>query len=76
MMDDAAIGMVAILFYIAIVAFFILIYWRIWSKAGYAGAWALLMLVPLVNIGALCYLAFAEWPVTKKVRELESKTFS
>jgi hypothetical protein len=35
---------------------------RIVSKAGYAGAWGLLCVVPIVNIVALWALAFMEWP--------------
>jgi uncharacterized membrane protein YhaH (DUF805 family) len=36
--------------------------WRIISKAGYSGAWALLSLIPFVNIIALWIFAFAHWP--------------
>jgi uncharacterized membrane protein YhaH (DUF805 family) len=36
--------------------------WRIISKAGYSGAWALLSLIPFVNIIALWIFAFARWP--------------
>lgn len=39
--------------------------WRIVSKAGYAGAWSLLSLVPLVNIVALWVFAFVRWPHEK-----------
>lgn len=53
-------------FYLAIIAFFIIGYWKIWSKAGFNGAWSLLMLVPIANIVAFGYLAFAEWPIHKK----------
>jgi hypothetical protein len=38
---------------------------RIISKAGYSSAWALLWLVPLVNIVALWVFAFADWPVRR-----------
>lgn len=37
-------------------------FWRIFSKAGFPGWLALGMLVPLVNLGLLFYLGFAEWP--------------
>jgi hypothetical protein len=37
--------------------------WKIVSKAGFAGAWSLLMLVPLVNIIMLWVFAFSRWPV-------------
>ncbi len=40
-------------------------FWRIFSKAGYHGALSLLMLVPLVNLGMIFFLAFAQWPALK-----------
>ena len=36
--------------------------WRIVGKAGYAGAWSLLALVPLVNMIMLWVFAFSQWP--------------
>lgn len=63
--DETGTIMGVMIFYIAMIAFFILIYWKIWSKAGFNGAWSLLMLIPLVNIGSLIYLAFADWPALK-----------
>ncbi|HTV84793.1 MAG TPA: hypothetical protein VME63_05280 [Dyella sp.] len=36
--------------------------WRIISKAGYNGAWALLAIVPLVNLIMLYVFAFNTWP--------------
>lgn len=44
---------------------------EIWGKAGFNGAWSLLMLVPLVNLLAFCYLAFAKWPVCQHVTNPE-----
>lgn len=43
-------------------AIFLVPLWRIVSKAGYSGAWALLSLIPFVNIVALWIFAFAKWP--------------
>ncbi len=40
--------------------------WRIVSKAGYSGAWALLLFVPLVNVIALLVFAFSEWPLERR----------
>jgi uncharacterized membrane protein YhaH (DUF805 family) len=71
-MSDSGIIAFVTIFYIAVIVFIIAIYWQIWRKAGYAGAWSLLMLVPLANIIALCYLAFSDWPVSKRLRALES----
>ena len=56
MSNDAAAGTMMIVFgvvYLAIIVLFIVGYWKIWSKAGFNGAWSLLMLVPLVNLIAL-----------------------
>lgn len=50
---------IIILFYVAIV---VVPCWRIMRKAGFAGAWSLLALVPLVNVIALWVFAFVSWP--------------
>jgi hypothetical protein len=42
--------------------------WRIISKAGYSGAWALISLIPFVNIIALWIFAFAKWPAERDDR--------
>lgn len=44
---------------------FIIPTWRIVSKAGFAGAWSLISIVPLVNIVALWVFAFMRWPNEK-----------
>ena len=46
----------------------ILIFCKIFSKAGYSWALGLLMLVPIANIVMLFVLAFAEWPVQRELR--------
>ena len=71
MSNDAAAGTMMIVVgvvYLAMIILFIVAYWKIWSKAGFNGAWSLLMLVPLVNLIAFLYLAFAEWPIHKRLR--------
>ena len=45
------------------------LFWRIFSKAGYPGAMGLLMLVPLLNLVALCILAFGDWPIRRQLRQ-------
>ncbi len=40
-------------------------YWKLWSRTGHSGAWALFMLVPLANIISLWVLAFKEWPALR-----------
>ncbi len=50
---------------IALVACF----WRIIDRSGRPGPLALLMLIPLVNIGVMLWAAFGEWPIEGKRRE-------
>ncbi|ADV79309.1 hypothetical protein SAMN04244560_02495 [Thermoanaerobacter thermohydrosulfuricus] len=40
-----------------------LIWWKIFDKTGYGGAYGLLMFIPIVNFIMLLVLAFTEWPV-------------
>lgn len=49
----------------------ILLICKIFSKAGYNWALGLLMLVPIANIIMAFYLAFADWPVLKELRQLK-----
>jgi hypothetical protein len=39
--------------------------WRICQRAGYPGWLGFLMLVPMVNLGLLYFIAFADWPADK-----------
>ncbi|WP_293609568.1 hypothetical protein [Ponticaulis sp.] len=59
--------------YLLVIIFAVVCWWRIWSKAGFSGVWALLMFVPFVNIASFIYLAFAEWPVSRD--RVDPKTF-
>ena len=65
-MTEESVFLIVGVFYIAIIVLAIVAYWKIWSKAGFNGAWALLMLVPIVGFISFLYLAFAEWPIHKK----------
>ena len=49
----------------------VLITCRIFGKAGYHWALGLLILVPIVNIIIPFYLAFADWPVQRQLRDLK-----
>lgn len=53
---------------LVIVAIKVLIFCKIFSKAGYSWALGLLMLVPIANIVMLFILAFAEWPIQRELR--------
>jgi hypothetical protein len=39
---------------------------RLVSKTGYSGAWGLLFVVPLINVIALWFFAFTEWPLERR----------
>lgn len=58
----------AVLTYISMIAAFVFPCWKIVSKAGYAGAWSLLALIPLVNVIMLWVFAFSSWPNSKDAR--------
>ena len=47
----------------------VLPFWKIFSKAGFAGPLGLLMLVPLLNTVMLFFLAFADWPALKQTEQ-------
>ncbi len=51
----------------------ILIYCKVFSKAGYCWALGLLMLVPIVNIIMPFIFAFADWPIQKELRALKQQ---
>jgi len=43
----------------------VLCIWRIVTKAGYSGWWALITLVPGINIVMLFVFAFSDWPALR-----------
>lgn len=58
---------------VAIMAFTVWIYWRIFVKAGYNGALALLNLVPGVGpLVVMVILAFGRWPIEDELAALRA----
>ena len=51
----------------------ILIFCRIFAKAGYHWAFGLLVIVPVANLIVPFFLAFADWPAQKELRELRQR---
>jgi len=51
----------------------VLVFCKIFSKAGYSWALGLLLLIPVVNIIMAFFLAFADWPVRKELRQLKQR---
>ncbi len=58
-------GSMELLFIVVASAVIVVPFWRIFAKAGFPGALALLMLVPVANLIMLFILAFMEWPALR-----------
>lgn len=56
-----------------VIAIKVLIFCKIFSKAGYSWALGLLMLVPVANIIMFFFLAFADWPIRRELRRLQQR---
>ena len=67
------IGMLVFMVFVILIslALLILIWWKIFSKAGWPGALSLLLLVPVVNIIIPFYVAFATWPIQRELEALK-----
>lgn len=65
--------LIALLMLVPLLALLIVPVWRIFQRAGFSGAWALLMLVPMVGFLALWVLAFVKWPSDKEGRTRTNK---
>lgn len=57
-----------------VVAFLVVPFWKIFSKAGYPGIISILMLVPFLNLVLLFFLGFSDWPVLKELNALRQKS--
>ena len=53
-------------------ALFIAVWWKLIAKTGNSGALALLIVIPLANLGLILFLAFSDWPLERRVKELEA----
>jgi hypothetical protein len=56
---------IVVVIYIVVVAVFIVATVRILQKAGYSGWWALITIVPLVNVIMFLVFAFSDWPALR-----------
>lgn len=52
------------------IIFAVIVWWRIFSKAGFNGALSLLMFVPIANLVMILILAFAKWPIYAELNQL------
>ena len=76
--DAAPVFIVLLIMFIALfvlicAAIKVIIFCKISSKAGYSWALGLLMLLPMADIILAFFLAFADWPVQKKLRKLKQQ---
>lgn len=53
----------------------IAIWVKIFTKAGFKRWMGFLMVIPIANIVMLLILAFKEWPVEQKIRQLEKEKY-
>jgi hypothetical protein len=58
---------------LVILGFTIYLYWKVATKAGYPGAYSLLLLVPIANIVIIIMFAFQEWPIEAELRALRQQ---
>ena len=65
--------LVFLLVFLIVTAIKLLIFCKIFSKAGFCWAFGLLMLIPIANIIMAFFLAFADWPVQKELRLLKQQ---
>ena len=56
-----------------VIGLMVLVWWKIFAKAGYGGGFGLLMLVPGVNVVMICILAFGTWPVLRELEDLRRR---
>lgn len=54
----------------------ILPYWKIFSKAGFSGWLSFSQIVPILSLIVLFYLAFAEWPILRELKNFKQGTKS
>lgn len=58
---------------LASLALGILIWWKIFSKAGFSGSRSLLLLIPIVNLVIFLMFAFGEWPIHQELNRLRQQ---
>lgn len=68
---DGGFGFGGLIVWIAVTILFLWLYARILGRAGFSPLWALVMLVPIVNLVMLWVFAFVRWPAVDRTGEPE-----
>jgi hypothetical protein len=66
MNEIGLLGVIAILVVLALGLVPLWCAWQVVERAGFAPAWSLLLLLPVVSLVALWIFAFADWPALRK----------
>ena len=53
------------------IAFSVVVFGNIFSKAGFSRWYSLAMAFPIINLVAIIWLAFTNWPIEDKLLEME-----
>jgi len=69
-------GLPELLVLLVLIVALVVVFGMIFSKAGFSAWLGLLMLIPLVNVCAVLFLAFAEWPVHRELNQLKQQLSS
>ena len=64
-------GIVALALLVVTYIVLAIAFWQFLKKAGLTPMVALLMLVPVVNLGVALWAAFTEWPVNRELSRLK-----
>lgn len=64
-------GCIGLFIWLAMIILSVIIFCKIFSKAGYHWAMGLLMMVPIANLIMLCVLAFGQWPIHRELQALK-----
>jgi hypothetical protein len=64
-------GMIGVALLVLTYAVLAFAFWQFLKKAGLTPVLALLMLVPVVNLGVALWAAFTDWPVLREVARLK-----
>jgi hypothetical protein len=69
-------GCFVLFFVLAFSILNLVVFCKIYARAGYPWAMGFLMLIPIVNFIMMLILAFSEWPIQKQVKQLQQQLAS